>query len=335
MSELIMRAEQGVLGVMLRDPQTVVSLQVEYEDFGHPTHQAVFAALADLEFAVYDTEQQRLAAVARALDRPDVDTAWLTRLADTAPAAELAPEYARIVVQAAFDRDVADFAQPYRDSAQLATDPQIREALTRAADALDAQAAVFTPASTVDTDITVQVAGDVAYISGDVRVDLHREDQIIADLIQHPDQALEVAAWLDSEVFTSAQRKLTFELTVSLAYDGDPFDTVTLAWHVQRARDVERYNDPDIFTVVPAESDYAYLTRLHALPVPIGAAVVVGRDLLTEHVQATLALSAAEATERAPLAAAPQQVVRQTEQHRAWEPPLSPAPNADIRPIEL
>ncbi|GAB1690736.1 DnaB-like helicase N-terminal domain-containing protein [Krasilnikovia sp. M28-CT-15] len=340
MSQLIMRAERGLLGVMLAGTNTTpITGNIEADDFGHPIHRAVYQALRDLELLPHTSIEERATAVAGIVAQPDVDSAWLHELAASAPDPVLVPEYAWIVVQAAFDRDVADFAQPYRDTAELATDPETRDALTRVADALDAQAVVFTPAATIDTDITVQTTLDIGYanIDAQIEVELNPEDQIIADLIQHPEQAREVAAWLDPAVFTTEQRKLTFELAVSLGYDGDPFDPVTLAWQLQRARDVARYDNPDHVSAATAETDYAYLTRVRTATVRAGAAIIVGRDLLVAHVHATLTVSGAEAAERSahPTREHQQQMTVRQDRQNGLEPPLDHAPAADIRPIEL
>lgn len=343
MSDLIMRAEQGVLGVLLAGGDTAVIVEhLTSDDFGHPTHRAVYEVLRDVDLYDHDTIDDLATKVAALVDRADIDTAWLRYLAEHAPADTLVVEYTRIVMQAAFDRDVADFAQPYHDSAATTIDPQTRDAYTRVARALDAQAAVFAPTASIDSASDVTLTADlvrtVTRAETTVHLELHREDQVIADIIQHPDQATQVARWLDPDVFTTGQRRLTFELAISLGFDGDPFDTVTLAWHIQRARDIQRYHDPNGPHETPPERDYTYLTRLQTAMIVTGTAVTVGRELLTEHVQVALALSAA-AAERGTAAepalnraehAAP---VQQARSPRS-QPPMSPAPTADIRPIE-
>lgn len=330
MSELILRAEQGVLGALLThtDPD-VITANLTSDDFAHPAHQAVFTALLDIE-TLDTTLDERITTVARIVDRTDVDPGWLLQIAALTPAEDLVPQYTRIVVQAAFDRDVADFAQPYRAAALLADDSD-RGKLVRLADALDAQAAVFTPASTVDTDAAIGLNVDLNEPAGTKDVtQLLREDSIIADLMQHPEQAAQIASWLTSDVFSTDQRRLTFEFAVSIAYDDDPFDTVTLAWQVQRARDALRYDQPGRPAEPVVETDFAYLTRLRATTVTAGTAIVVGRELLTEHVQATLAL-ASTAAEPAPHT----EPERLQQQAPNVGPPLTSMPGTDIRPIEL
>ncbi|MFF5230269.1 DnaB-like helicase N-terminal domain-containing protein [Dactylosporangium sp. NPDC000521] len=352
MSDLILRAEQGVLGALLTGADTaLISANLYGDDFGHPTHRAVYQALLDVELVAFDTTEQRAEAVAAVADRPDVDAAWLVQLADVAPAAELVSEYTRIVLQASFDRDVAGFAQPYYDAAALTADEAGRDVLTRLGQALDAQAAAFSTAATVDVTADARVSVDLVLARTDVRVELHREDLIIADIVQHPEQAVEVAAWLDPAVFTTGQRRLTFELAVSLAYDGDLFDTVTLAWHVQRARDFASY-DASVTALPsgdgvefgaglylaepPAEPDFVYLTRLHAVTVTTGTAVVIGRELLTEHVHTTLALSATAVAERATTSdAASHTTAPPARRITASPPPVTSETAAPIRPIEL
>jgi hypothetical protein len=159
---------------------------------------------------------------------------------------------------------------------------------------------------------------------------LHREDQVLADMLQHPDQARTVAPWLDSSVFTTSQRRLAFELAVSIAYDHDPLDSVILAWHFQRARPFAALEHPD-HPPHGADwpSDFGYLRRLETATVTVGTAVIVGRELLTEHVQATLALSATAAAERAAPAQTPAVAPI------GPEPPLGPAPAVQHPRIQL
>jgi replicative DNA helicase len=327
MSELIMRAEQGVLAAMLtRTDYDLITNNLEAADFAHPVHQAVYTALRDAETAPYDNLAEHIATVALIVDRPEVDEAWLRQIAGRRPEQDLIGQYTRIVVQAAFDRDVAGFADPYREAA--AHTEQDREILTRLADALDAQAAAFGPGSTIDPTIDVRLDVELS-VPFDVSHELDREDQIIADILQHPEQATAVAAWLDSAVFTSPQRRLAFELTVSLAYDQDTFDTVTLAWQLQRARDILRYDTPELAAETLREDDYAYLNRLRTATVTAGTAVTIGHQLIHQHIHTTVALSEATTTERAAQAAV-------THQHHAGPAPVTQTTTtADIRAIEL
>jgi replicative DNA helicase len=333
MSDLILRAEQGVLGALLTDPDHAPLTALTAGDFVHPTHQAIYSAIRDLQPLGY--EPGRLAdAVAAIVDRPDVDTAWLRELADTAPDRDRAKAYARIVVQAAFDRDTADFAQPYLDAAEQTTDPNARRHLTRLATILTAQADRYTPTSTVDPDASPRLT---AAPGPTIAAELNREDQILADLLQHPEQARTVAPWLDSAVFTTDRRRLTFELAVSIAYDGDPVDAVVLAWEVEQARPYIASPEPNQ-VVQPQDrpSDYAYLRRLETATVTAGTAIVVGRELLTEHVHATLAVSATAAAERALQTGPPQPVpVQAVAPTRTAEPPMSPAPVVPQPRIQL
>jgi replicative DNA helicase len=330
-SDLIMRAEQGVLGAMLTRTRTdLIANNLVSDDFGHPTHQAVYTALLDAEFADYETLDNLTVAIAGMVEQPGVDATWLRQVAEQTPGDDLVLQYTRIVVQASFDREVGQFADPYRAAAQDATDAD-RAALTRLADALDAQNTAFAAASAIDPIADFRLTADLnIQVDAQIRVELHREDQIVADIVQHPDQAKEVARWLDSAIFTTEQRKTTFELAVSLAYDDDPYDVVTLAWQVQRLRQFTHYDNPDQPIEAPAENDYSYLNRLQAATVTTGTAVVIGRQLLTEHVQATLALQITAASEHTTLAAAPH-----NQQQARMQAPMSQQPAIDIRPIEL
>lgn len=331
MADLIVRAEEGILGAMLRNPnQPEVFATLTTDDFGYDLHRAVYEALLEPDAVMTGSVEERIISVVglMGIAQTDVDPDWLRRLAETAPPQELVREYAKIVVEAAFERDVADFSEPYTQAAALADDPDTRENLLRLAEVLDAQVHFFGEAAAVAPVVDIVLTGQGVDV--DVRFVLEPEDQIIADILQHPHQARAVAAWLDSELFTDSRRRYTFEFAVSLAYDNDPFDAVTLTWNVNRALNLDRYQDPEQSEPAQIDADYQYVTRLYGATIVAGSAVVVGRDLLTAHVQAQHQIAVTASTQRimqieqAPLA--PQ---------LGTEPPLEQAPAADIRPIEL
>jgi replicative DNA helicase len=329
MSDIILRAEQGVLGALLaassRDDQAFIFATLTVDDFAHPTHQALFAALSDLRFNGCDTD--RLAdAAAQAGIGADVTPAWLATLAKHAPSPAHVRAYTSIVLAAAFDRDTADFADHYLAAAELETDAETRLSLLRTGQALQLQAVTFSTASLVSPDTTVVTVSVVA------ERDLTREDMVIADVLQHPRQAQKVAAWLTSDVFTTEQRRLAFEITISHAYHGDPVDPVIVAWELERARAVNAYHQRQTAaSTTRDEPDLTYLTRLAVTAVVTGTAITVGHQLVSEHTAATLALSASAAIERQAAAAA----ARQVHQPLLQPPPL-PATETTLRPrIEL
>jgi replicative DNA helicase len=329
MADLILRAEQGVLGAMLRNPNRpdIITDGLTADDFGHPQHAAVYEALLDPNVITTSNLDERITNLVAVADA-DLDPGWLRTLAETDVREELVREYARIVVQGAFERDIADFADPYEQAAALADDPETRDGLLQLAEVFDNQVTYFGEAAAIDP------AADIVLTNSDLDVDLGNvlepEDQVIADIVQHPEQAREVAAWLESDIFTTGRRRHTFEFAVSLAYDDDPFDSVTLAWNLNQAQNYDFHNDPGQTEPAQIDADYAYVTRLYAATIVAGTAVVVGRDLLSAHVQARHQIS---------ITASTQQIV-QVEQpapgpQPGMDPPLEHAPAADIRPIEL
>jgi replicative DNA helicase len=329
MSDVILRAEQGVLGALLaaaeRDDQAWIFAALGVDDFAHPTHQALFAALWDLRSSGYDP--YRLAdAVALVGVGADVTTAWLSTLAKQAPSPAHVRAYTSIVLAAAFDRDTADFAGPYLAAAELATDADARLSLMRTGQALQVQAVTFSTGSFVSPDTTVVAVSAVA------DRDLNREDMVIADVLQHPRQAEKVAAWLTSDVFTTEQRRLAFEITVSHAYHGDPVDPVIVAWELERARALNAYYQRQAAaSTTRDEHDLPYLTRLAVTAVAVGTAIAIGHQLVSEHTAVTLALSASAAIDRQSAATAGPLV------HHPLQQPL-PVPTTDTaaRPrIEL
>jgi replicative DNA helicase len=295
--ETLLRAEQGVLAALLAGIERDLILDtLVSDDFAHPLHRAVFRAVLDMELTGADTAKQLAALAVILADDADVRGGWLAALAAGAPDAEHTLAYLRIVVEASFDRDTADFAQPYLAAAQAAADTAQREALLRTARALDRQAEIFTPASSIAPGMpTAILAGAVTAVVGE----LHREEKVIADLLQHPEQARRVVSWLTSDVFTTHQRRLAFEIAISAAYHDDPIDAVIIAWQMQRARDIDRLYQKDAEPPAhESETDYQWLKRLERTAIAVGTAVVVGHELVHEHTAAALALSAAAAAER-------------------------------------
>jgi replicative DNA helicase len=294
MSEMIMRAEQGLLGAMLTDRERqLITAHLTVDDFGHPAHQAVYAALLDLHLVadVPPAPDLVLAMVAR----DDVNVTLLTTLAASAVEAPLVRPYTQIVLQAAFDRDSIGFAEPYRAAAEQTADPVAAHNLDRLARALAAQAEVFGAGSAINGSGVLTPPAPARVPS------LHPEEAIIADLLQHPDQAREIAPWLVSDVFTDAERRLVYELAVSIAYDRDPLDAVVLAWHVQRAHDVNRLWHPSTSTAASITLDYRYLSGLEATVVPAGTAVLIGHELLASQMRATLQLDPGVTAESRPV----------------------------------
>lgn len=328
MADLILRAEQGVLGALLRNPdQPTIVDNLHADDFGHDVHRAVYRALIENEPPWVINLDERIAVVV-AVAETDVDPQWLHAIADAIVADELVPEYARIVVRAAFERDLTGFAEPYQQAAALADDPVTRDGLLRLADVLDTQVAFFGEPAAIDPAFDIVLTGQG--VEADVPFILEPEDQVIADILQHPEQAREVAAWLDSELFTTGRRRHTFEFAVSLAYDNEPFDSVTLAWNINRAQNHDRYSDPEQTEPAPIDADHQYVTRLYGATIVPGTAVVVGRDLLTAHVQARHQTAATASTQRT------MQIEQTpTAPQLGMQPPLSQEPATDIRPIEL
>lgn len=325
MSDLIMRAEQGVLGALLADPnQPLITDNLISDDFSHPAHRAIYSAILDT-LVTGEDPGRIVAAVVTIVDRPDVDTNLLDALAAAAPDDQRVHAYSQIVIQAAFDRDTIDFAEPYVTAATQTTDPVARDALARLGQALTAQAEIFAPASTIDPDQALSLPTVVALAAAD----LHPEDAIIADLLQHPEQARDVAAWLTPDVFTADERRLTYELAVSIAYDHDPIDAVILAWNVERAREIQSLWAPHQ-RLPETLNHYTHLARLEVTAVAVGTAVTIGHDLVSEHVTVTLTRSASAAEAAA--------IARSAEVEgpvAGVEPPRESSPTLDVPRIEL
>ncbi len=209
-----------------------------------------------------------VAAVAARAESPGIDAYFLRDLRDSCPNAQHVTAYAAMVQAAAFRRDLAEH-QPANELL---------------AAALRRQATIFAPLTADDTE----PANGTNVATASQREAL--EDQILADLLRHPEQAHDLATFLDSDTFTSQQRKELYETIVMLAEAGDAIDEIIVAWEHTRLHAYQRLVGADDGPPAPEppEPDDVYLARLATTPITIPSAVEAARDLLAEDIRTTL-----------------------------------------------
>jgi replicative DNA helicase len=148
-----------------------------------------------------------------------------------------------------------------------------------------------------------------------------REDQLLADLLAHPEQAAEVARIVPPETFTTEQRREVFMTIATLAAQGDLVDEVVVLWEFQRLRAVADLYGGDLRyrgDETSPEPTAAYLTRLADMSTT-DTAITIGYELVVDDVREQLARSAANAAQRTP-----QIHAHQAYPHRQFDPALQP-----------
>lgn len=271
MSSLTIRAERALIGALLDDTHADLDLSyLRAEDFGHRAYRRIYQTIRDLRASEPDLHGDLLvAAVAARAESPGIDAYFLRELRDTCPNAEHVAAYAAMVQAAAFRRELAEH-QPANELL---------------AAALQRQATIFAPLTADDTEPAN--GASLATAAGQRET---QEDQILADLLRHPEQAHDLATFLPSETFTSPQRKELYETIVMLAEAGDAIDEIIVAWEHTRLHAYQRLIGADDRPPAPepTEPDDVYLARLATTPITVPSAIEAARNLLAEDIRTTL-----------------------------------------------
>lgn len=295
MSHLTHRAEQALLGAFLALPEPPPELlaTLRSDDFGHRGHQQVFAAVLELqEQQPWLKDDQRLAAVADRVKSPGADRQWLEQLRDRAARPDHLGAYTQMVQVAALRRDVAVHADRIAGNQVL---PDLAHALLRQSQAYEQLTAEHPDAAVPDRFValaeTTSRDVDDWMRSPDGRT--IREDWLLADLLQHPEQAPDLARILPDEALTTAQRREVYRVLVNLGETGDPVDEVIVAWQLENQRSLEELYQRDLTPTFERirssdEPDVVYLTRLAATTTP-ATATEIGRGLIADDLRAQLA----------------------------------------------
>ncbi|MDH6138447.1 replicative DNA helicase [Kitasatospora sp. GP30] len=284
--DLVLRAEQAVIGEALRDRQRLDDIAYLTPDrLAHPTHRALLTALIESrtsEPAIAADRVPELIAERAAIRGVDAD--YLRQLADASPRSGNIATYARMVQEAAVRRDLSLHVDRARavGAGVRGPDPLLdrvaavmrRNELATPVARLDEPApAPFEPRAAQTTEHAVRV-----------EVRLEKQDAVLADLLQHPEQIREVSSWLYPEVFDEGPRREVYEAIVVVEERGEPVEQLTVEWEIYR-------QDPQTYTVeveVSVEERPDYLARLAATAVVVGAAVEISGELLAEDIRASL-----------------------------------------------
>ncbi|KJS59705.1 DnaB-like helicase N-terminal domain-containing protein [Streptomyces rubellomurinus] len=301
--DLVLRAEQAVIGAALRDRQRLDDIAYLTPDrMAHPTHRALLAALIDSRTNAPAATADRLPElIAQRTAISGVNADYLRRLADAAPQTRNIASYARMVQEAAVRRDLALHVDRLRPTAPGLRGPD--PVLDRLAQAMrrteqTAPVARINEPAPEPYEPRARTSGEQ-----EVRVDvrLERQDAVLAELLQHPEQVREVSSWLYPEVFEEGPRREVYEAIVVVAERGEPVDQLTVEWEVYQ-QDTQAYEVTVEVSVEQHEERPDYLARLAATAVVVGAAIELSGEMLAEDIRTKLAtdFATADVTARTP-----------------------------------
>jgi hypothetical protein len=286
---LTYRTEAALLGALLFDRRAIDDVAfLEPADFASPQHQELFQTIRTVAASDPIATGAALAEqVADHLGRYRVNISELHGLALNGPEPSTVANYGRLIMEAAMDRELAGHAN--RIAAEVGTERGIDANADHLAQL--AEAIQFHNRSIDTTAAYIGVPADGSDVSSwDADTSILVQDQILADLIQHPATIGEVATWLDAEVFSNGRREI-YETIVGLDQYGEPVDEVTVTWSLSRrsavAETLQGF-DPGSGDSVREQIPPGTVSRLATTAVELGVAVELGRELLTEHVRAEI-----------------------------------------------
>lgn len=251
---LVDRAEQAVLGAVLQRPEVLPEIaHLDPSQFVDASHAALFdairAALAEEPAQSSIDLVSRLQAVG---DGPDLEA-----LIDACPDPGGAAAYARMLVEADFERTMTSHADRlWRDS-----EPESQQRIE--ALLLD-QHPPQVSADAEDAPVPGSWKGSRP----------NREEHILADLIQHPGEFGQLPESIKPDTFSAGTRSRLYEALSDIHTRGEPVDKLTVAWELDRLQRDDLYQRAGVDPV-------AYVERLAALPVEPGASTQLAEGIAT------------------------------------------------------
>lgn len=255
---LAARAERAVLGALLLRPDVLPDIAfLDTAQFADAANAALFDAIR--------TELAREASQTGAALAAHLQAAYATTgasvdfnaLIDACPDPGTVAAYARILIEADLHRTMAAHAVRLAEASQPSSPEQV-EALT-----------------ILRLEPPISLEAEQAPILGSWKDSRsNREERILADLIQHPDQIDQASEAINAATFTVTARDDLFDAISAVHKRGEPVDAVTVAWELDRIQaDGHRSDGVD-----PA----AYVDRLAAVPVEPGIALDTARKIASQ-----------------------------------------------------
>lgn len=292
MDQLTHRTEQALLGSLLTDPRHVTD--VDYllpRDFSDPEHRALYDAIT----TVHDAEPALAGAdfAGRVAQYRGQEAEQLHELALSCPEPDHAPVYARMVQEAGFRRELADHAALIAETAaDRDQSPDLVNHLDSLSETLRVHASRFGPAAELEYWTTFaddRVGPTQAPRDAEA---LALQDQILVDLMNHPELLNWEAEWLTADLFEQGPRRIVFETLEYITSIGEPVDEIVISWNVARqaaAHDAHgrQFGRHDQYKAVPQ-----YLIELRGIEAPEYAAITLGQQLLDGHFRARITTTA-------------------------------------------
>lgn len=243
------RAEQAVLGAVLLRPDAFQDIAyLDPAEFVDPAHAALFGAIR--------------AELAR---DPEQSSSTLSLNVDNLYAATgLSPDFEALIAACPDPDAVAIYARMLVEANLYRTMQAQAERLSEISEPSSQMAA---EAVTLDRgDVSASPEAEEAPIPGSWKGSQpNREERILADLIQHPDELDQLPAWLGPDNFSAEARGLVFDAIQEIHRRGESVDRLTVAWELDRLQHTG-------FGVSAGVDPVAYVERLAALPVEPGSA---------------------------------------------------------------
>ncbi|WP_019632520.1 DnaB-like helicase N-terminal domain-containing protein [Actinomadura atramentaria] len=274
MPDLLHRVEEQLLGALIHDPSLVVDVPyLRASDFGDPDHALIFEALLAERSdgsRVYGIEMAER--IVTRSGHAHITETRLTELVLNAPDVVSIGAYGRMLQEAALYADLARHAERLARTAGTERDATSQHKL-------DLSQALSAHNSRFEAALRTTFADGA--IDQDTR--LIREDYVLADLVQHPEQVQEVD-WLDRNLFSAGRREI-FDAIIEVDRYGEPVNDLTVAWELVRTRAANDFIDR---TTEPTTIAPGHLARLASIPVQAGIAVELGREMMSDHIRTTL-----------------------------------------------
>lgn len=260
---LAARAERAVLGALLLRPDKYPDIAyLDPAQLAEPANAAVFEAIRTELTHEPDQTSSALTAHLQAVYAATGTSSDLASFIEACPDPASVAAYARILVEADLNRTMAAHAARLVELSEPHS-PERSEA-----------AALIRPEPAVSRD------AENAPIPGSWKGSRpNREERILADLIQHPDQIEQAREVINATTFTSTAREDLFEALSAIQKRGEPVDTLTIAWELDRVQ-AESYRSAGVDPV-------AYVDRLAAIPVEPGTALETARNIASQEQRVT------------------------------------------------
>lgn len=293
MDQLTYRTEQALLGSLLTDSRHVPDIDYllprDFEDLGH---RALYDAITTVHAA--EPELTGAAFADRVAYVRGQEPEQLHELALSCPEPDHAPVYARMVQEAGFRRELAGHAALIAETAaDREQSPELIQHLDSLSETLRVHASRFGPAAELEYWTTFADDRVGPTRAPDNAEALALQDQILVDLMMHPELLNWDAEWLTADLFQEGPRRIVFETLEYVTSIGEPVDEIVIAWNVARqaaAHDAQgrgHLGGGDGYKAVPQ-----YLIDLRTVEAPEYAAITLGQELLDGHFRARITATA-------------------------------------------